>query len=279
MTVIHRRPAPAPAPPPSGPADGAVRRIAARAAAVTLDEVLARAALQVRQDRKYLVPARELRRVAAMLGRELEVLEIDGLRSFAYASRYFDTPGRLTYRDHLDGRADRFKVRTRSYLDSAETMFEVKLATPDGGTVKRRAGHPFGARDRMTAAAGRHLAAALREAGRAVPAALAPASLITYRRSTFVLRDGSARITCDRDMTVREGGRRATGLAGHILVEVKSAEPAGPVDRALEALGMAPASVSKYCVGVALMDPAMPCDPWEAVLERGFGRAPDRAAA
>lgn len=251
----------------------------ARLPGVPLATVLERAELQVRLDRKHLVPAGDFERFVARLEDQLEVLEIDGRRSFDYESRYFDTPDLLTYRDHVAGRPDRFKLRTRSYLDSGETMFEVKLEDPDGGTIKRRTAQPFGDRDRITPAAQRHLARALDTAGRRVPRELGQASVIAYRRTTFVIRDGSARITVDREIEWSDDDHAVGGLDDHVLVEVKSAEAATPVDRALEALGISPVSISKYGVGMALLHPELPSGPWDAVLERYFDRPRELVAA
>lgn len=240
----------------------AVAGMAAAAPGISLADVLERAELQVRTDRKYLVAPAALRR----LGGELDVLDIGGRRSFDYESRYFDTPGLQTYHEHAGGRPDRFKVRTRSYLDSAETMFEVKLAGADGSTAKRRAPHAFDARDRVTAGAWRHLSATLEAAGRRLPSTLVGACTIAYRRTTFVARDGSARITCDHDLVCTHGAGAVRALADHVLVEVKS--PGGPsrIDRALAGPGVEPVSMSKYCVGLALLHPELPSGPWDALL-------------
>jgi hypothetical protein len=273
-------PSPAPALVVAGEAvEAAVGEAAVKAVGISLAELVARAALQVRLDRKYLVAATEFARLAARLEGELEALDIDGRRSFGYESHYFDTPSLLTYREHLAGCSDRFKLRTRSYLDSGETKFEVKLEGPDGGTMKRRASHLFDHRNRITPDARRHLATALTEAGRSVPRALVASSVVAYRRTTFVLRDGSARVTCDRDLVCSHGGQTVTGLSDHVLVEVKSAGATSVVDRVLEELCVEPASISKYCVGLALLYPELPCGPWDALLERYFGRTPGLAAA
>ncbi|MQA76612.1 MAG: VTC domain-containing protein, partial [Solirubrobacterales bacterium] len=206
-----------------GPAERAVAAAACRARGISLAEVLERAELQVRLDRKYLVSADRLERLTGLLAPELDVLDIAGRRAFAYESRYFDTPRLLTYREHLQGRRDRFKVRTRSYLDSAESMFEVKLADPQGATIKRRSEHPFDERHRITPSARRHLSMALQAAGRRVPAELVPVCATAYHRTTFIARDGSARLTCDHDLVVSNDDRAERALSDHVLVEVKSA--------------------------------------------------------
>jgi hypothetical protein len=262
-----------------GSAAAVVGEAAGRAASLSLAALVERAGLQVRLDRKYLVEADDFARLAARLIGRLHVLEIDECRSFRYESHYFDTPDRLTYREHIAGRRDRFKLRTRSYLDSGETMFEVKLERPDGGTIKRRLAHPFAARTRITTDARRHVSRALDAAARRVPSELEPACEITYRRTTFVTRDGSARITCDHDLVWSDSRRAVTGLPDHVLVEVKSAQATTPADSALAALRVSPVSISKYCVGQALLRPELPSGPWDALLEHHFDRAQALAAA
>ena len=260
-------------------AAAAVARAAGQATAIPLEEVVVRAELQSRLDRKYVVTAGDFLALSARLAGDLDVLEIDGRRSSAYESQYFDTPSLLTYHDGLEARSDRFKVRTRSYLDTRETMFEVKLEAPGGGTVKRRVAHPFRDRGRITPRARRLIGAALLGAGRPVPRGLAPTCVTAYRRTTFVARDGSTRVTCDHDLVCFDGDRVARALDNQVVVEVKSAAAATPVDQALLAVGATPVSISKYCLGLALLQPELPAGRWAALLERRFDRAPLVAAA
>ena len=91
-----------------------------------LMEVVAMADLQTRMDRKYLVPSEVFEQFVASMSGRLAALDIDGRRLFRYESVYFDTTWLTAYRQHAHGRRRRFKVRTRSYLDSAECVFEVK---------------------------------------------------------------------------------------------------------------------------------------------------------
>ncbi len=257
----------------------AVGAMAAGAPSVSLHDVVERAQLQVRVDRKYLVPAAELPRAGEQLRDHLQVLEIAGRRRFAYESRYFDTPSLMTYHEHALDRANRFKVRTRSYLESRETMFEVKLAVADGGTIKRRRAHPFAARAQITPAARRHLAAVLQRAERSLPSELVQTCVTAYRRTTFVTVDGTARITIDHDLVCSDDTGAVGALTDDVVVEVKSATGDSRPDRALARLGLEPQSMSKYCVGLALLHPDLPSAPWDALLERHFSRAPTLAAA
>jgi hypothetical protein len=251
-------------------ARAAVGAVAADLPTVGLDDVMAGAALQTRLDRKYLVPVADFRRLGTELGASFRVLQIDGLRSFRYESVYFDTSALALYRQHLQGRRRRYKVRTRTYLDSGTTMFEVKLKGHRGETVKQRLPHPIDDRHRITAAAREFLDGLLeREFGEPAPD-LAASVTTTYSRTTFVDLAAGCRLTCDVDLVCRAGDTRQTP-GDHVLVESKVAGAGSLADRALHRLGVRPVSVSKYCVGVALLHPDVPANPWHRTLRRHFG--------
>lgn len=252
------------------PASAVVRDVAAALPAVGLAEVMSAAALQTRVDRKYLVPVEDFRRLADALAGSFEVLQIGRLRTFGYESVYFDTPELSLYRHHLQGRRRRYKVRTRTYLDAGDTMFEVKLKGHRGQTVKERMPHASAERHIMTARARAFLDGLLqREYGQSAPA-LAPSLCTTYSRTTLVDLAGGFRLTCDVDLVCTGQSRRRTP-GTHVLVESKAAGSGGVADRVLGRLGVRPVSVSKYCVGVALLHPHLPANPWHRVLRRHFG--------
>jgi VTC domain len=156
-----------------------VANSAAALPSITLADVVEQAALQERVDCKYMVPVDRIAELIARLPRGYAVLEIDRRRGFAYQSVYFDTPDLLTYRQHLQGRRRRYKVRTRVYLDSADCLFEVKLKGPRDQTIKAQLPYPLADRARITATArgargdqGR--VSAQRRGRRAAPAGPAP---------------------------------------------------------------------------------------------------------
>jgi hypothetical protein len=178
----------------------------------SLAEVIERAALQARVDRKYLVPVDRFAELISRLPSTWAALEIDGLRGFAYESVYFDTPDLLSYRQHLQGRRRRYKVRTRAYLDSADCAFEVKLKGRRDQTVKARLPYQIANRARIIPPARAFLADRLREGyGRPVPR-LGPVVTTAYRRTTLVDLERGTRLTCDVDLTCGGAGRSAAGL-------------------------------------------------------------------
>jgi hypothetical protein len=247
--------------------------------AASLAEVLERTALQARVDRKYLVPAARFAELAVRLPDTYAALEIDQLRGFAYESVYFDTPDLLTYRQHLQGRRRRYKVRTRTYLDSGECSFEVKLKGRREQTIKARLPYPIADRTRLTPLAHAFLAGQLQQAyGQPVPP-LAATVTIAYQRTTLVdLRRGT-RLTCDVDLTCTGGRKGAAGLSRYVLVESKSHGPHGAADLALRGLGLRPVQISKYCLAVALLYPGIRSNPWHRLLRRYFSDATHSAPA
>lgn len=119
---------------PFGPSTAALAHLTP----IGLAELTERAALQTRFDRKYLLPLAEIPHLIAGLDRTDQVLEIDGRRSFRYESIYFDTADLISFRLTARRRRRRFKIRTRTYLDSGLCWLEVKTEGTRGGTVKQR---------------------------------------------------------------------------------------------------------------------------------------------
>jgi hypothetical protein len=77
---------------------------------------------------------------------------------------YFDTPSHQLYRQHVQRRRHRYKVRTRSYLDSGECSFEAKLKSNRSETVKSRMPCSPADRGRLTGPAREFLGEQLRSA-------------------------------------------------------------------------------------------------------------------
>jgi hypothetical protein len=251
--------------------EDAIRDSAWKPRPISLDDLVESADLQVRMDRKYFVPAATFRTLIDELGPEFKVLEIDGQRTFDYESVYFDTPELLTYRAHLQGRRRRFKVRTRTYLNSGLCMFEVKTEGARENTVKDRIEHPLTRRGTLTLEAYTFLSQTLREVlGQQVPEGLRPVVINLYRRTTFASPSAGARLTCDVSVSCHNSRASVSDKGTHVLVESKSANGASKADLILRRLGVRPASISKYCIGVAALYPEVPCNPWQSALLRHF---------
>ena len=267
----------------------------------SLAELNSAAGLLTRVDRKYLVPLERAQELVGGLISEAQVLDIDGRRRFSYASTYFDTPGLEAFMLTARKRRRRFKVRTRTYLDTGLCFLEVKTRGARGTTVKRRMGyHPDDA-SRLTGPGRAFVAACLASTGvtgpaaaRDVAAALRPVLATTYERTTLHLPEAEARATIDTSLTWRRltpGVRtRTAGVAGapqalrpaHLTAAINDGEPVAvadiavvetknpatpsPADRALWDAGHRPTRISKYATGMALLHPELPANRWYRTL-------------
>jgi len=245
--------------------------------AITLDDVIAMADLQIRVDRKYIVPLDVFQRLITTIGDRLFALDIDHLRVFQYESVYFDTASLSAYRRHAHGRRRRFKIRTRAYLDSAECLFEVKLESGRGETVKKRLPYAVDDRHVLTPAAREFAMGHIGDA-RAV-AELTEVVTSAYARATLVDPAAGNRLTCDVDMLFAAGGRERYGPRETVLVESKTLGGAAIADAVLWQLGHRPISISKYCAGMAMLRPELPANRWNRELRTHFGWEPRRRSA
>lgn len=230
-------------------------------APISLAELDASASLLSRVDRKYFVPQPLLAELLDRLEDDWRVLAIDGRRAFRYRTMYFDSPRFDFFRQHVQRRRNRFKVRTRLYCDSGDCLFEVKSKGLRGRTVKQRILHDPHARDRLDARA-----SAFSEAITDMDAAqLHPVLKTVYMRST--LTDGAHRITLDSDLSWSSPQHRIEGPSD-VLVETKSDAAASALDRMLLQNGIRPHAVSKYCLGASLLYPHLPGNDWARLRRR-----------
>jgi hypothetical protein len=247
---------------------------------IGLDELVASAALLTRVDRKYVLAVDDATAVLDALARTggARVLEIDGARQFGYESVYFDTPELASFRLTATRRRRRFKVRTRTYLDSGQSFLEVKTRAARGTTLKQRAEHA-GCPTALGPGAG-FVARTLAAEG--VPAAdrlaLEPGLVSRYRRTTLHLPgpDGGARATVDTGLAweldvdgAGQAGRAVTLAVPHlVVVETKGGSTPSALDRLLWRHGHRPERISKYGTGLALLRPDLPDGPWRRVIRR-----------
>jgi VTC domain len=240
---------------------------------IGLDEVRATAALDDRLDVKYVLARDELDELVRRLQGTHRVLEIDGLRCFAYRTTYFDTADLVSYREHIQRRRRRFKCRAREYVDSGLRAFEVKLKEGHARTIKHRTEFGEGPLDHLDGPLLEFLQERLREAyAREVAGALEPSLSVGFTRITLVDPDRCERLTCDFQLSFRAPDGSAGALCGDAaIVESKSRHGATTADRALRALGVRPISgCSKYCIGVGLTYPGVKRNSFLPLLRRYF---------
>lgn len=265
---------------PAGACARALDSAAAAAAPISLDEVVSEAALMTRVDKKFLLTAAQFTELMARLGPAFRIMEIAERRLFTYESVYFDTPDLEMFAAHKQGRRRRYKIRTRTYADSGLCMFEAKFKGLRGQTVKHRIPYALAERDAINPEAAGLLRAQLRaEYNQELPH-LEPVMRSDYVRGTFVNPLDEERLTCDVNLVYSREDATVHG-PDLFVIETKTANGRGAADVALSQMGIRPVSMSKYCLGIALLHPHLAANKWSRLLRQNFGwnRTPRQLSA
>lgn len=232
----------------AGSVPPSLERLLTRMAATTLAQLDAVALLD-RVDTKFLLTASQLAEILPRLSHEYRVLDVAGRRLHQYRTLYFDTPNLDLYRMHNSTRAVRHKVRSRAYVDSGLTFFEIKSKTNTHRTVKHRLATPElvtdltpDARSFVTEHLGRRAAS------------LQPTLSNDFLRVTLVDKRETERLTLDLNIQFDCDGRTAV-LPGIVIAELKQsgAGQRSAFENAMRAARIRPSGISKYCAGVRLL--------------------------
>lgn len=209
--------------------------------------------LLTRRDTKFVIPEWRLGELLAGLQSRYALLTIDGLSLFSYRSRYFDDYVFGMYHDHHNGKANRRKVRTRHYLDSGQVFNEIKLKDNRGVTVKIRL-----PRDSHKGDMDPVFSAWVERSVGLDPSRLSPALDVTVRRLTFVDHDFTERLTIDLGLEwERQGRKLSLGPLSIIEVKHERKQSVSPGFRLLRGMGLRPRGLSKYCIGLARLEPSL----------------------
>jgi len=216
-------------------------------------EEMGKAGLMSRRDSKYVFSLDILPVLLEAVKENYRVLEIEGGRCQLYRTTYYDTGKLDMYHLHHRGRASRHKVRFRNYASSGQTFLEVKHKNSKRITNKKRMETDDGDMKINGNEAG-----FLLEHIPYGPAELQPALDNSFRRITLVSPDQSERITLDYGLDFsnrrRDGEEKLPGVA---IAEIKYMGhlTSSPFHLALRKARVYPKRISKYCVGMALLNP------------------------
>lgn len=233
---------------------------------IDLEQLNATAALQTRIDRKYVVPTERFTELFNGFHAEMNVLENNGLRVFPYDSVYFDSPNLDSYFLAAYGRRRRYKIRTRSYLDSGVSFLEVKTEGSRSATVKERIPYNLADRSTITADGADYIAQTLLSTGQAPPTNLAPVLETVYGRVTLYLPASNSRATIDLDVAWSLPGQAPLVMTENVVVETKSGSAPGQLDKYLWKNGVRPSRISKFATGLATLLPQLPSNRWHKAL-------------
>ncbi len=205
-----------------------------------------------RMDAKFVFSAGLLPALLGQLVSSYHILEIGTVRQQHYETLYFDTPGNRLYLDHHNRRLNRFKVRSRRYLDSGDLFFEIKFKSNKGRTRKERIRHAepwdrIGSKQEELLAAGTGFS----------PEMLRPSLMVSFSRITLAGKEMAERVTIDTGLSFRNDTGRME-YPGIAIAEVKQDRSCRSViTGVLHGMHVPPTRVSKYCIGLASVHPGL----------------------
>lgn len=208
-------------------------------------------ALMNRIDTKYLVPRSSVTEMLDRLTSDYRALTINDKRLFQYRTIYFDTTDKTMLHEHLRGKLNREKVRTREYVGTDTRFLEVKFKTNKGRTIKKRV-RKVG---EMTSI-DQEETAFLEEQSAFKANALAPVITVSFKRVTLVSKELTERITLDFGLTFQSDGEEKS-VDDLVIVEMKRGSQqtdGSTAAKVLKDLSAHPSSLSKYCIGMILLN-------------------------
>ncbi|MBM3427150.1 MAG: polyphosphate polymerase domain-containing protein [Bacteroidetes bacterium] len=205
-------------------------------------------ALMNRTDTKYMISKSELMDVLKDVASHYRILDIKGVRNNHYRSQYYDTPEFYFYKRHHSGKKNRLKVRKRLYVESNLTFLEVKFKSNKGRTEKDRM--KLGELNSELTEENVHYISDTSH----FEDTLEPKLMNFFERITLVDQALPERITIDLSLGFEMGNRQLV-IPDLVIIEAKQERQNrhSVFLNALKKRLIRPESISKYCLGVALM--------------------------
>jgi hypothetical protein len=236
---------------------------------VGLETLIEHAALMQRVDRKYIAPVDAVRDLVKTVRDTHQVLCINDRRYTTYRTLYFDTDNFTSARDHIQGRRQRWKVRTRLYVEDELHRVEVKTKDNRGNTVKVMGisdpdyyGSLIG-NDRS------FVASYLSDFPQIDVQGLAPTAEVRYRRATLTDLAAGTRVTIDWGLSMHLESGDVWLDDRFAMVETKGPVSLSRVDKALHELGVRPRRFSKYVAAASTLTDGIPSNGFASLLAGG----------
>ena len=211
---------------------------------ISLDEMNG-VSLMKRVDTKFILAETQLLRVLAKLQKDYRVLEIDNERLMQYSTLYFDTQNKKCFKEHHNGKLNRYKIRMRKYLVSDICFLEVKKKNNLGVTNKTRKQ----IKDFETI-----LSFDSKEFiynSQINDSLLEPALYNNFNRITLVNKNHPERVTIDTNLSFKSADKEKI-FDNLVVIEIKQEGKRlnTLINKALKLMSILPTNFSKYCLGI-----------------------------
>ncbi len=203
--------------------------------------------LMDRIDTKYIIPLPLLPCILEDALACYKILNIGTERVHAYRTLYFDTTDFQLYKQHQKGKATRFKIRRRTYVQSDCSFFEIKQKNPKGTTSKVRLNQS------TTHSASLITQESIDFLEKQTPLKakdLVESIWVSYQRITLTNKDSGERITIDLDLSFQKNDRQQTYPKIAILEVKQNKISHSPINNILKKYHLRSGSISKYCLGI-----------------------------
>lgn len=212
-------------------------------------EDMERVQLLTRKDTKFTVNDKTILELLDRIKDDYYVMEMNGFRQMQYETLYYDTPDYKLYTLHHNGKLNRYKVRSRSYVDTDASFFEVKFKDNKSNTVKTRYSV-----DTIPQELDEEAGDFIEDQSTIDADSLVPAIWVYYKRLTLVSKKFDERATIDTDLTFKKGGKEKC-YSGLVIAELKQNKnnKSSKISKALRDMKIPEAGMSKYCLGIATL--------------------------
>jgi hypothetical protein len=206
------------------------------------------AALMDRVDSKYLLPIDLFNPLMAAISEDYSILNAYGQQIFSYQTTYFDNKERKFYRDHHNGKLNRYKVRYRRYVESDMGYMEVKFKNNQKRTIKQRIPMDciFPNQEQINDFV---------ESTLGYSTELETVLFVNYQRITLLNERNLERITLDLNLSFRNASGSTESIQDKVfIVEIKQDRKPFPSScrNFIKRHGYHTINFSKYCMGSVL---------------------------
>lgn len=210
-------------------------------------EQMERVNLMNRVDTKFAFDLKVLSEILPELVENYAILEINSVRTQSYQSQYFDDQNLTLYKDHHNGRTNRFKIRIRKYVESNLLFFEIKHKIK-GRTIKKRIEV-----DDFKVNLTSEMNAFISD-NNAAKSTLIPILENTFHRITLVNKTKNERLTLDFDLSFKRENTTKE-FKNLVIAELKQEkiDRTSPFFVAMKNRIIRPYRLSKYCLGAVAL--------------------------
>jgi VTC domain. len=216
---------------------------------IALDE-LNTLALFDRVDKKFVLKRAQLDRfMEYILDNEYKILRVNNLSIQQYETHYMDTPDFRFYLEHHNQRANRLKIRMRTYTNSGLSFLEIKRRVNTGETQKKRI------LQSESKCLNEESCAFIRKYAEIDPLLLQPTAITNFNRITFISEKFQERLTLDFNLNFAHRNK-STSINDSYILEVKKEKGAvaGGAIYFLKQHSIKSLGISKYCLTIAVLN-------------------------